>query len=344
MTNILRLALITTISIAFVTAGKSQLANFPPDQAPWPKASPESQGFSSEKLAQARELMMTDSGDPFSQAEMIIIRQGYDIYHYGDHVYQLQKGLQKQNDWASCARSLMATMFGMFLRENELGTAPLELPVNEVFNSTVAREMDDTILLKHLISYTSCADPPGSDWKYACNYFPMYKIIRDAYGKSPSHKIRELAELIGAQWEPFEYWGHNQDVPFLTITATPADAARWGYLWLHQGNWNGTQVVDSAFVIASVQPIKNPVSEGFAHPHEGMQIHLNRGMWGDKIPNDAFAAFGAGGRIIFVCPSLDLVIASITTPSAYQKQMIDGLQIRDIRNLMEPIIAAMNNH
>ncbi|MEM9849837.1 MAG: hypothetical protein AAF847_18245, partial [Bacteroidota bacterium] len=314
---------------------------FPKDFSSWPVASPESQGFSSKRLKAARTEMTTDQGKPFQELNLIIIRNGYNIWHYGDP-YSLPQGLKAQKDWASCGRSLMTTFFGMALQEENMGVASLDRPVHQLFNSPSAWNMDERISLRHLLGYTACAEPPGASWEYACHYFTMYKIIRDIDGEAPRNRLDRLAQLIGANWKAYEYWGHDQDVPFLTIKATAEQAARWGYLWLNEGNWKGNQIIDPDFVAASLQPIPTPDGKGMAHPNEGLQIHLNAdGMWGDVIPRDAYAAFGAGGRIIFVCPSLNLVIASASSPDAYQKTERAGYVVRDIRNMYEPIIKAM---
>ena len=314
--------------------------SFPEAGQPWPEASPESRGMSSEALGAARDLMRTSYGAPFADVQAIVLRDGHDVWHYGEP-YALPRGLGEQKDWASCGRSLMTAMFGMAMREDGHDTAFLERPVRGSYNSFTARAMDEQILNKHLLSYTACADPPGSGWQYACHYFTMYKILRDVDGEAPRNRLARLADLIGADWRPYAYWGHGQDVPFLTIRATPAEAARWGYLWLNKGHWDGTQVVDSAFVEATVRPVESPLG-GYAHANEGYQIHLNaNGMWGEVIPRDAYAALGAGGHVIFVVPSLRLIVAANTDPPPYEKEMVGGEEVRDIRGLFEPIVQAM---
>ncbi len=95
----------------------------------------------------------------------------------------------------------------------------------------------------------------------------------------------------------------------MKIQATAADAARWGYLWLRGGRWRDRQVVDEWFVTRTLEPMPKP-GGGFAEINEGWQIHLNRGGKWKGLPLDSFAALGAGSTsVIFVCPSLDLVIA-----------------------------------
>lgn len=313
---------------------------FPGKGQPWPKSKPEAQGMSSVILEQARAGMTDDAGTHFKSVHGIVIRNGYDVWHFGDP-YTFKKGMRIQRDWASCGRSLMTAMFGTLFREHELGPEILEQPVCDSFNSYIAWGIPKNVKIKHLLSYTSCAEPPGSSWKYACRYFDMYRIIRDMDGTLPDYRLQRLADAIGADWQPYNTWLHKQDVPFLTIVASPAEAARWGYLWLNKGRWNGKQVVDEWLVNASIKPLPSP-NGGFAHPNEGFQIHLNaHGMWGEKCPRDAYAAFGAGGCVIFVCPSLDLIVSVKVSPKPYSKRLVGEYTERSIEGLINPILEAV---
>jgi hypothetical protein len=333
-----RLLILAFILLLMIESNAQKV--FPGYKQAWPKATPEQMGMSSAKLKEARAKMRTDSGEEFTSVTMIVLRNGHDVFHIGNP-YELPKGSHLQKDWASCGRSLMTTMYGMVFKENEMSVKELEKPAGKVFHSYNARELDSTILAKHLLSYTSCAEPPGSSWHYNCNYFTMYKILRDMDGYNPAKRMEKLAASLDADWHPCDYWGHKLDVPFLGIIATEAEAARWGYFWANKGNWNGKQIVNEDFVEMSLKPIDSPLG-GYAHSNEGMQVHLNySGMWGDIIPRDAFAAFGAGGKIIFACPSLNLVIATTTQPSAYYRKIVGREMQMCIKDFLEPIVEAI---
>jgi hypothetical protein len=313
---------------------------YPPDFGDWPKASPEQFGWSSQKLAEARAEMTDDQGNTFTIMDAIVLVDGHDIYHY-DEAYSMRPGLAYQQDWASCGRSIMTTMYGMAFKEHGESVDALNEPARICFNNFHARTLDERVLVKHLLGYATKCDPPGTQWHYHCSYFDLYRCLREIDGVPVRYRLAKLSRQIGALWEPYEYWGHGEDVPFLTFKATSAQAARWGYLWLQRGNWKGVQIVDPAFVDASVMPLRLPDNSDWLHSGEGLQIHLNfGGMWGDLVPRDAYAAFGAGGKIIVVIPSLRLVYAASMTPVPYTKQMRDGLQVRDIRGILEPLLAA----
>ncbi|WP_312511178.1 serine hydrolase [Massilia sp.] len=80
------------------------------------------------------------------------------------------------------------------------------------------------------------------------------------------------------------------------------DMARFGYLWLRQGTWNGRQILPAAYVKEALTPS--------AHgPDYGYLWWLNtKGKNLPGLPANAFAALGAGSNTIVVSPDHDLVV------------------------------------
>ena len=106
--------------------------------------------------------------------------------------------------------------------------------------------------------------------------------------------------LVSPQGESAGGWG---------LFITPREMAKFGYLFLNGGEWDGVQVVPSDWVEASttfqVQPIE---SDNFGRG-AGYGYH----WWLDEIDGiAAFFALGYGESLIYVVPSLDLVIAAAT--------------------------------
>lgn len=103
--------------------------------------------------------------------------------------------------------------------------------------------------------------------------------------------------------------------------ATPRDMARFGYLYLHDGCWEGERLLPEGWVARSTEV--NPVfleeasfeweRDGDAvpgrhwwtnNPVPGLGIDP---IWPD-VPDDAFQASGHWGQSITVIPSLDMVV------------------------------------
>lgn len=99
--------------------------------------------------------------------------------------------------------------------------------------------------------------------------------------------------------------------------ATPRDFARFGYLFLNDGCWEGERVLPEGWVASSSavsQPVLRSPADG---PQEvqGWHFWLNRPVpqlgWSAEwpsAPEDAYAALGHWGQSITVIPSLDLIV------------------------------------
>ena len=112
------------------------------------------------------------------------------------------------------------------------------------------------------------ADEPGVDWKYeGGNTMLLGELMADLYNQNLSEYVEQrLWSPIGAQHDAF--WG--LDAPddeggvercFAAFYATSRDFARFGKLINHQGNWNGTQLIDSTFMQEMVTPIADLTEE-----------------------------------------------------------------------------------
>ncbi len=84
--------------------------------------------------------------------------------------------------------------------------------------------------------------------------------------------------------------------------ATTRDWAKFGLLYLHNGNWNGEQILTSEWVKYVATPTNS--SDG----RYGAHFWLNAGGHYPDIPKDLFSANGFQGQFVFIIPSKDIVI------------------------------------
>lgn len=101
------------------------------------------------------------------------------------------------------------------------------------------------------------------------------------------------------------------------------DMARFGYLWLQQGNWNGRQVLPTSYVSAALQPS--------AHgPDYGYLWWLNtKGKNLPGLPANAYAALGAGSNSIVVSPDHELVVVwrwHSGNPAEFVKRVVAAIR------------------
>ena len=104
--------------------------------------------------------------------------------------------------------------------------------------------------------------------------------------------------------------------------------AKLGFLYLNNGQWDGTQVIPQDYVVASTHKQSNggpPVNASYGYLWWIEQV---RGI-------HAFFASGFGGKYIYAIPELDLVV--VTTASTQQAQK-DREQHSKIRALIPNFI------
>ena len=125
-------------------------------------------------------------------------------------------------------------------------------------------------------------DPIGARWTFSCSNFDLPSQARiDVFGNGTG------------------------------ILATVEDMLRVGTLWAQYGNWNGVQVVPEDYLRAATVTnqfiLENEPEERWMYGH-GFWCNDYGKLWPD-CPKASFAASGAGGRHIWICPSLRIAIA-----------------------------------
>jgi len=105
------------------------------------------------------------------------------------------------------------------------------------------------------------------------------------------------------------------------IALQAGDMLRFGYLLLHQGRWQGREVVPAAYVKqATMRSPYNP------HYPYSLQFDINDdGHW-SGVPKDAFWKRGSGGHVLYVVPSLDLVVWKLGGRDGQYSEQDTGLE------------------
>jgi CubicO group peptidase (beta-lactamase class C family) len=160
---------------------------------------------------------------------------------------------------------------------------------------------------------------PGSYYEYndaRINRFAL-SLLR-VFGKPvPEVFQQEVMDPIGASstWKWVPYTNSYVDINGKLMPSVSGgtrwgggmwidswDMARFGYLWLRNGAWNGKQIVPADYVKAALTPSEHG-------PDYGYLWWLNtKGKNLPGLPATAYAALGAGSNDIVVSPEHDLVI------------------------------------
>ncbi|MGX9220499.1 serine hydrolase domain-containing protein [Massilia varians] len=180
---------------------------------------------------------------------------------------------------------------------------------------------------------------PGSFYEYndvRINRFAL-SLLRVFDGAVPQVFKQQVMDSIGAsnswKWVPY----HNSYVELngkqlASVSGGTRwgggmwinswDMARFGYLWLRGGEWQGKQVLPASYVKEALTPS--------AHgPDYGYLWWLNtKGKNLPGLPANAYAALGAGSNTIVVSPDHDLVIVwrwHVGNPADFASKVIASL-------------------
>lgn len=95
------------------------------------------------------------------------------------------------------------------------------------------------------------------------------------------------------------------------------DQARFGYLTLRNGNWNGQQLIPESWIAKSKTPTPAKPDYGF------MNYFLNNDQRAlPAAPSDAFFHLGAGVNMIYVDPTNDLMIVARWIPNGDKAELV----------------------
>lgn len=100
---------------------------------------------------------------------------------------------------------------------------------------------------------------------------------------------------------------------------TARDWGKFGLLYLHRGNWNGTQLFAEDWVDYVTTP--TPTSNG----RYGAQFWLNAGGRLKDVPKNMFYADGFQGQRVYVLPDQDLVIVRFGLKGFNENTFLGGV-------------------
>jgi CubicO group peptidase (beta-lactamase class C family) len=312
----------------------------------WDHISPSEARFDSEKMAGVKAWLDEQVGD--GRYRVVIVRSGRLVAEWNHGV-----GREEQLRLASATKSIFSSILGIVIEEGKIPSAdakvidyyPEAMDVPEGEGPKPGRyafEKDRDITFRQLISNTSGYMKPGEAPGQIFNYqtYGMnilthaiakmygYYDINDPEG-SPGLKPlveKHLGLPIGATWG---YYQANFNLPpkarinifgyYDGVQATALDMARLGWLWRNWGCWQSQQLIPEAWLREATQ-----TAPGIRANCPLEQWQYGYAFWTNdygqlwpNLPRDSYAASGAGSQLIWVCPSLDLVV--VQSPGLYQK-------------------------
>lgn len=274
-----------------------------------------------------------------------VVRHGYVGYTWGDQA--------QRQDIASASKPWFSTFLFMALETGRI--ASLDDPVVNwepclnALNPALGYK-DRNITLRHMANQISCygvSEPPGTafdynDWQMALFWDTLFlRIYGATYANVDTTVLRPmLTDILQCQDNPtMVVFGTGDRAGRIGVSVR--DFARFGLLYLNQGNWDGTQIISQAHaVMATTSPLPNSIPRTSAvaaqicpgartlgsgdipdnqTDHDGSYswlwwtngVNRSGGRRFAGCPLDTYGAFGHanGQRAVVVIPSLDMVIS-----------------------------------
>jgi CubicO group peptidase (beta-lactamase class C family) len=179
-------------------------------------------------------------------------------------------------------------------------------------NETVMNYSDDWVKFTLDLPMT---DKAGGKGMY-CSGNPIIlgRIIEKASGRSlPDFAYQHLFAPMGIQ--DFK-WNFKPDKSsaedFCQLYLRPRDMAKFGFLYLNEGSYNGKQIIDAAWVKQSLS--KHSVIQNVNYGYLWWLKYLNAG----GVKYYGMAAQGNGGQKIYIWPEQNMV--TVITGGSYNTQ------------------------
>jgi CubicO group peptidase (beta-lactamase class C family) len=279
-------------------------------EIPWPTkawqvSTPEEQGMDSASLAR-----LIEAVGGYKQDSLMII----------------------SHDLRSVTKSIVSTLTAIELQHGLLDS--VDHPILDLFSDKNISNIDDNkraITVQSLLDMTSGIDwkekaytpdetvmrmyespdrtefvlsqpmsnPPGTKFYYnSGNPYVLSALITRKTGQSAFEFAKQ--ELFGPLGITSARWG-RVDAQGVTdgeagLSLAPHDMARIGYLYLHDGIWDGKQIIPSSWVDRAKQG-RISASSGFHYAN----------LWWSLPEKGAYMARGRHSQLILVLPKLDIV-------------------------------------
>lgn len=325
------------------SAGGLEQGQRTPDYWPtdeWRVSAPELQGMSSAVLHELHAYIRSQN---LPLDSYLVVRHGYIVYEdYPSESF----GVDDYHVLHSVTKSFTSALIGIAIELGYIPS--VDTPVVSFFPNRTIANLDDRkqrMTVEHLLNmmagldwdewtypYTDARNDlvqmissndciqfmldrvmvaePGTTWVYNTGASHLLAgIIRETTGQLPL--AFALAHLFGPLGISHVFWSVDRtglNYGGSALHLRPRDMAKFGLLYLNDGEWDGTQVVPTAWVDASQQSEASPwTGTGYGY------------QWWKQFLMNTFEARGLNSQWIIVHPEYDLVV--VQTASDYEGEI-----------------------
>ncbi|MHA2247230.1 MAG: serine hydrolase domain-containing protein [Candidatus Hodarchaeales archaeon] len=311
----------------------------------WLSSTPEDQGMDSAELEQ---LIRNIKQQRIAIDSLLVIRHGFIIIeeyiNLEEYVSHTQSNMDNMHSLYSATKSFTSALIGIAIQEGYIDN--ISLKVVDCFPEKTIENLDTrkkNMTLEHLLTMTT-----GFEWdewtddsaskmlrsanpvEYMLNlpmiYDPGTKLV---YCTGASHLLSAIIQkttgyttlefarkylfkpmgISEVQWtydqQSIHHGGHG-------LSLTSRDIAKFGYLYLNNGTWNGKQIVSTDWVNKSTQ------TYNFFQENNGYGY-----QWWTLPQSNIYYASGLYGQRIYVAPENDMVV--VFTANILNDLLLDDL-------------------
>lgn len=242
----------------------------------------------------------------------------------------------------SMAKSIVSSLVGVAIMEGKIKSVDepvcnylpeycdglaAELTIQDLLNMSAGINFDEDYLnpfafpakanygrdLRELVAEYQVVSQPGEYFNYQSGVtqilsFLVEKVTGQSVAKYASEKLwKPMGARDQAYWSLDHEGGEAK--AFCCFNSNARDFARFGYLYLHNGNWHGKQLIDSAFVEAC----KHPATE--LKETNGTTNNRYKNQWWQS-PNyrnkyDIYYMRGILGQYVIVIPEEEIIVVRL---------------------------------
>jgi CubicO group peptidase (beta-lactamase class C family) len=233
-----------------------------------------------------------------------------------DHAMNLTTGLRWSEDWRSTATG-----------------------ANDAYGANLL----DTVLARESV------EEPGKTKRYSTGDPALLSgVLQQATGMTAyAYGKAKVFDVIGATSIRWNSDNRMRTTTYAGLQATARDYAKYGYLYLRHGEWDGKQVIPGEWIDRTTQG-KNPCEDWnqyLWHINPPARLGAQAATCDSlfclptdyaDLPPDGFFAEGVNGQFVFVIPSADLVIVRLANDQAGSEHWDEFA-----RGFLEAMIAAI---
>jgi len=287
----------------------------------------------------------------------ILIRNGQIVYEE----YFNDSSVTDSNNVASVSKSILSALLGIAMNQGHIISAeePIATYLPQYFeDETDPQKLDwtirDLLTMSHGLAWTEnisdrqlngsddvvgdilelpIIDEPGTYFNYSTGVSHVLSaVLTEATGMSTCEYAHTyLFEPMGIETE---FWGVDSQGYFTgghSVSITAREIAKFGMLFLNEGNWFGEQLVPGWWVVASTTP---RIDIGNSYAGYGYYWWLNR-----IAGYDMYSALGYGGQLLHVIPDLNVVLVTTHTTRGNRRDFAEEAESYEfIRNYLIPAI------